>query len=221
MTGVVMTSALGVVGVALLHLLAWGSARTTIYTLTNRRIVLRIGMAVPKCINLPLGMIASVDLAARADGTGDVPLTLLGAPKLGYARCGRTPAPWQHRAAAADAARGARCRRRRRADRAHLPRRQPGRADRRGRDARRVRCRPSPRRRRHERAHDHADMLPRGTLMLAGALVLFALAATSIVRIAGIPARRLARRDARRRTRIAAGRLARSCASSTVPTARW
>ena len=82
--GLGMTAALGLVGVALLHLLAWGSARTTLYTLTNRRIVMRIGIAVPKCINLPLGMIASVDMAARADGTGDLPLTLLGAPKLGY-----------------------------------------------------------------------------------------------------------------------------------------
>lgn len=34
--------------------------------------------------------------------------------------------------------------------------------------------------------HSHADMLPRGTLVTAGALVLFALAATSIVRIAHI-----------------------------------
>lgn len=34
--------------------------------------------------------------------------------------------------------------------------------------------------------HSHADMLPRGTLILAGALVLFALTAASIVRIAGI-----------------------------------
>ena len=34
--------------------------------------------------------------------------------------------------------------------------------------------------------HAHHEMLPRGTLVIAGALVLFALAATSIVRIAGI-----------------------------------
>ncbi|MEG3165476.1 photosynthetic complex assembly protein PuhC [Sphingomonas sp. PB2P19] len=33
----------------------------------------------------------------------------------------------------------------------------------------------------------HTDMLPRGTLISAGALVLFALAATTIVRIADIP----------------------------------
>lgn len=83
-TGVVMTATLGIVGVALLHLLAWGSARTTIYTLTDRRVVMRIGMAVPKCINLPLGLIASVDLAAHGDQSGDVAVTLLGEPKLGY-----------------------------------------------------------------------------------------------------------------------------------------
>ena len=79
LTGVITTAVLGVIVIVLLHLLAWGSARSTIYTLTNRRIVLRIGIAVPKCINLPLGMIASVDLAVREDGTGDLPLTLSGA----------------------------------------------------------------------------------------------------------------------------------------------
>ena len=93
--GVGMTVTLGFVGVALLHLLAWGSARTTIYTLTNRRIVLRIGMAVPKCINLPLGMIASVDLAARADGSGDLPLAVKGAPALGYLALWPHARPWR------------------------------------------------------------------------------------------------------------------------------
>ncbi|HEU0045648.1 photosynthetic complex putative assembly protein PuhB [Sphingomonas sp.] len=94
-TGVVMTALLGVVGVALLHLLAWASARTTIYTLTDRRIVMRIGIAVPKCINLPLATIASVDLAARTDGTGDLPLTLTGAPKLGYLALWPHARPWR------------------------------------------------------------------------------------------------------------------------------
>ena len=36
--------------------------------------------------------------------------------------------------------------------------------------------------------HSHADMLPRGTLITAGALVLFALTATTTVRLAHIPA---------------------------------
>lgn len=94
-TGVVMTGVLGILGVALLHLIAWGSARTTIYTLTNRRIVIRIGIAVPKCINLPLGMIASVDMAARPDGTGDLPLALGGNPKLGFLALWPHARPWR------------------------------------------------------------------------------------------------------------------------------
>lgn len=84
LTGVAMTLLVGTLVVALLHLLAWGSARTTVYTLTNRRIVMRIGMAVPKCINLPLGKVAAADLAVRADGTGDMPLTIDGPARLGY-----------------------------------------------------------------------------------------------------------------------------------------
>ena len=82
--GVARTIAAGAVGVALLHLLAWASARSTLYTLTDRRLVLRIGIAVPKCINLPLAQIEAVDLAVRSDGSGDLPLRLAGTPKLGY-----------------------------------------------------------------------------------------------------------------------------------------
>ena len=93
-TGVVMTAALGCVALGLLHLLARASARTTLYTLTNRRIVFRIGVAVPKCINLPLSQIASVDLACRADGTGDLPLTLLGSPRMGYLAFWPHVRPW-------------------------------------------------------------------------------------------------------------------------------
>lgn len=93
-TGVVMTAALGSVALGLLHLLARASARTTLYTLTNRRIVFRIGVAVPKCINLPLSQIASVDLACRPDGTGDLPLTLLAAPRMGYLAFWPHVRPW-------------------------------------------------------------------------------------------------------------------------------
>ena len=97
--GVAGTLAAGVLAVALLHLLAWASARSTIYTLTDRRLVLRSGIAVPKCINLPLGSIEAVDLTVRGDGSGDLPLRLKGAPKLGFltlwphARAWRVVAP--------------------------------------------------------------------------------------------------------------------------------
>ncbi|OQW44285.1 MAG: hypothetical protein A4S16_14570 [Proteobacteria bacterium SG_bin6] len=84
-TGAVLTTIAGVAGVGLLYLLAWVCARTTRYTLTNKRLVLRIGMAVPKCINLPLSQIVAVDFRARTNGTGDLVIRLDRARGVGYA----------------------------------------------------------------------------------------------------------------------------------------
>ena len=95
LAGFAMTVIAGMVGVALLHLLAWGSARSTMYTLTNRRIVLRIGMALPKCINLPLGLVGAIDLAARDDGTGDLALAVTGRQRLGYVALWPHARPWK------------------------------------------------------------------------------------------------------------------------------
>ncbi len=90
LAGVGITIAGAVIGVALLHLLAWAIARSTIYTLTDRRIVLRFGVALPKCINLPLGIIGNVDLRKRAAGTGDLAISITSEQRLGYA------ALWPH-----------------------------------------------------------------------------------------------------------------------------
>ena len=84
LAGALATLGIGALGVALLHLLAWASARSTIYTLTDRRLVLRIGVAVPKCVNLPLVAIAAADVALRDDGSGDLRVRLTGVPQLGY-----------------------------------------------------------------------------------------------------------------------------------------
>lgn len=88
--GIALTAASAVIGLALLALLAWGSARTTIYTLTNKRVVMRIGIALPKCINLPLTLVESAELALHPGGTGDIPMKVIGAQRLGYA------ALWPH-----------------------------------------------------------------------------------------------------------------------------
>jgi hypothetical protein len=93
--GLEMTAGLGALCLALLHALAWASATTTVYTLTNRRIVLRIGIAVPKCINLPLRAIGSVVLELRAEGTGDVPLVIAGPAKLGIVALWPHARPWK------------------------------------------------------------------------------------------------------------------------------
>ncbi len=63
---------------------AWGVGHTTLYTLTNKRIVLRIGVALNKCINLPLSQIERADLKMLGGGHGNIVLSLKGAPRLGY-----------------------------------------------------------------------------------------------------------------------------------------
>ena len=83
-TGAAITLAAGLVCVAVLTALAWGSARSTLYTLTNKRIVLRIGIALPKCINLPLTLVGSADLAIQRNGTGNIAVQCLGPQRLGY-----------------------------------------------------------------------------------------------------------------------------------------
>ena len=95
--GALVTLGVGLLGLGLLALLAWGSARTTVYTLTNRRMVLRVGVAIPKCFNLPLSLIAGADLRRQADGHGDIALTMIGAPSFGYALLWPHARPWKMR----------------------------------------------------------------------------------------------------------------------------
>jgi hypothetical protein len=94
-TGLVMTLGVGALGVALLHLLAWLVARATIYTLTNRRIVFRFGVALQKCVNVPLVAIGSAGLHRNADGSGDIPLLLTQAHRLGYVQFWPNVRPWK------------------------------------------------------------------------------------------------------------------------------
>ncbi len=94
LSGVAITLAGAVIGVSLLHLLAWATARATIYTLTDRRIVLRIGIALPKCINLPLRIIGNVDLRPRQAGTADLAIKLTSQQRLGYLALWPHARPW-------------------------------------------------------------------------------------------------------------------------------
>ena len=91
LTGTLITGGLGIGAVALLHLLGWTAARASVYTLTDRRIVLRIGVALPTCVNLPLSRIAAVDVSAA----GDVVLRLSDAPPLGWIALWPHARPWR------------------------------------------------------------------------------------------------------------------------------
>jgi len=74
---------LGLVPVTLAVLYAWFAARSTLYTITTKRVVMRSGVALPIVLNLPFSKIASAAVAAHSDGTGDIPLAPVPGPASG------------------------------------------------------------------------------------------------------------------------------------------
>lgn len=75
---------LGAVAVGLLALLARAFARSTLYSITNRRVVMRFGVAIPITLNLPFPKIASAALRTYRDGSGNIPLQLVPGEKVSY-----------------------------------------------------------------------------------------------------------------------------------------
>jgi hypothetical protein len=67
--------ALGCLGI--LALIGRASAKATLYTITNRRIVMRVGVALPMTINLPFAAVKSAAVRRHADGTEDIVLDLM------------------------------------------------------------------------------------------------------------------------------------------------
>jgi hypothetical protein len=51
-------------------------ARTSVYAITDRRIVLRVGVALPSVINLPLRFVESAGVQPFGDGSGTISLRL-------------------------------------------------------------------------------------------------------------------------------------------------
>jgi hypothetical protein len=76
--------ALGAVAIGVLSLLAYLNARSTVYSITSRRILMRHGVAVPLTLNLPFRFIDNAELRTFSDGTGDISLTLTRRERLGY-----------------------------------------------------------------------------------------------------------------------------------------
>jgi len=75
---------LGTIAAGLLAALGYVSARTTIYSITSARVLLRHGIAVPLTVNIPFTLLESADIAKRGDGTGDIFLRLRADQRLGY-----------------------------------------------------------------------------------------------------------------------------------------
>lgn len=85
---------LGAIVCALLLLVGYVQARATMYTITNRRVAMRIGAALTVTLNLPFSQVKSADLDLRKGGTGTIALELIGDTRLSYLVCWPHVRPW-------------------------------------------------------------------------------------------------------------------------------
>jgi hypothetical protein len=88
-------SGLAVVAIALLTIFAWLIERTTIYTITNHRVVIRFGIALPMTIQISFRMIESAGLHAWPDGTGDIAITMTPGQRIAYLVIWPHARPWK------------------------------------------------------------------------------------------------------------------------------
>lgn len=86
---------MGAVVCGLLWLVAWVQARATVYTITNRRVAMRIGAALTLTLNLPFAKIANAELDLRRGGTGTIALEPLDQTRLSYLVCWPHVRPWR------------------------------------------------------------------------------------------------------------------------------
>lgn len=88
--------AMTVLGLGLILTLAWLMARSTVYTITNRRVVMRVGVVLSITFNLPFAQIASAGFRARGKaGGGDIVLSLAGSDRIAYLHLWPHVRPWQ------------------------------------------------------------------------------------------------------------------------------
>lgn len=60
---------------------AWLAGRAAAYTITNKRVIMRMGLGVPITLNLPFVRIDGAGLSMKSDGTGDIALQMAAGSK--------------------------------------------------------------------------------------------------------------------------------------------
>jgi hypothetical protein len=94
-SSVALAFALAVIGLILVGLMAYWSATEALYTLTNRRIVMRVGIVLTVTFNLPYKTLGSAGLKLYKDGTGDIPMQIATEDKIAYVHLWPHARPWR------------------------------------------------------------------------------------------------------------------------------
>jgi hypothetical protein len=86
---------LGLLACGLLAGFAWLIARSTIYSVTTERLVIRFGVALQFTINLPFAVVQAAELRSHKDGTGDIPIRLAPQHNVSYLLLWPHVRPWR------------------------------------------------------------------------------------------------------------------------------
>ena len=82
---------------AVLLLLAWGYARSTIYTLTSARLAIRSGLAVPVTTTIAFELVEGAALKRHGKGLGDLCFTVRESERPSWAMLWPSVRPWRWR----------------------------------------------------------------------------------------------------------------------------
>jgi len=81
--------------ILILTLTAYALARSTIYSITDRRVVIRFGVALPMAVNIPFKAVQSAGLRRYPDGVGDIPMVLGDGHRVSYLILWPNVRPWR------------------------------------------------------------------------------------------------------------------------------
>lgn len=73
------------------------TARSTVYAITDRRVVLKVGLVLPTTINIPFRLIEAAECHRFRDGTGQISLRLTRPDRIGFFHLWPHVRPWRLR----------------------------------------------------------------------------------------------------------------------------
>ena len=76
-------------------LLAWLTSKTTVYTITDQRVVMRVGIVLTVTFNLPFSRIDSAAVQRDKGPHGDIALSLAGPDRIAYLHLWPHARPWR------------------------------------------------------------------------------------------------------------------------------
>lgn len=85
----------GLIASGILYAIAYMQARSTVYTLTNKRVAMRIGAALTMTLNLPYTWIGTAKLDLKPSGHGTLAFELIGETRISYLMSWPHVRPWR------------------------------------------------------------------------------------------------------------------------------